>query len=38
MPVVAVCICMGLAACSHNYTVRDKDPRSDVSSLDIWSG
>ena len=36
LPVVALCICMGLAACSHNYTVRDKDPRSDVPSLDIW--
>ena len=36
LPAVALCICMGLSACSHNYTVRDKDPRSDVPSLDIW--
>ena len=36
LPAVALCICMGLSACSHNYTVRDKDPRSNMPSLDIW--
>jgi hypothetical protein len=36
LPVVAVCICMGLSACTHNYAVRDVDPWSDAPSLDIW--
>ena len=36
LPAVAICICMGMSACSHNYAVRDNDPRSDVPSLDIW--
>jgi hypothetical protein len=36
LPAVVLCICMGLSACSHNYTVRDKNHRSDVPSLDIW--
>ena len=33
---VALCIYMGLSACSHNDMVRHKDPRSDLPSLDIW--
>jgi len=33
---VALCICMGLSACSHNFMGRDSIPRSDVPSLDIW--
>jgi hypothetical protein len=36
LPVIALCICMGLSACTHNYMVRDTDPRSDAPSLDIW--
>ena len=36
LPAVALCICMGLSACSHYYMGRDNNPRSEVPSLDIW--
>jgi hypothetical protein len=36
LPAVALCICMGLSACSHNFTVQDKDSRSNAPTLDIW--
>ncbi len=36
LPAVALCICMGLSACTRNYMVRDIDQWSDAPSLDIW--
>ena len=36
LPVIALCICMGLSACARNYRVRDIDPWSDAPSLDSW--
>ena len=36
LPAVALCICIGLWACSHKDLVRDKGPRSDAPSLDAW--
>jgi hypothetical protein len=36
LPVVAICICMGLSACTHNYAARDIDLWSDAPELDIW--
>jgi hypothetical protein len=36
LPVVALCICMGLSACTRNYVARDIDPWSDAPLLDIW--
>ncbi len=36
LPVIALCICMGLSACTHNYAVHDIDPWSDAHSLDSW--
>jgi hypothetical protein len=36
LPAMALCICVGLSACSHNYMGRENNPRLDVPSLDIW--
>jgi hypothetical protein len=36
LPVVALCVCMGLSACTHNYALRDIDPWLDAPPLDIW--
>ena len=36
LPVVALSICMGLSACTHNYALRDIDPWLDAPPLDIW--
>ena len=36
LPVVALCIFMGLSACTHNYMAHDIDPGSDAPELDIW--
>ncbi len=36
LPAVALCICLGLSACSQHAIVRDNDPRSDTPALDAW--
>ena len=36
LPVIALCICMGVSACTRNYAVLDIDPWSDAHSLDSW--
>ena len=36
LTVVALCVCMGLSACTHNYAARDIDPWLDAPPLDIW--
>ena len=36
LPVIALCICMGLSACAHHQMARDIDPLSDANSLDSW--
>jgi hypothetical protein len=36
LPVVVLCIFMGLSACTRNYVGRDIVSSSDVSSFDIW--
>jgi len=36
LPVIALCICMGVSACTRSYAVLDIDPWSDAHSLDSW--
>jgi hypothetical protein len=36
LPVIALCICMGLSACTRNDVARDIDPWPDAPSLDSW--
>jgi hypothetical protein len=36
LPVIALCLCMGLSACTRNYVARSGDSDSSGATLDLW--